>query len=184
MRNICVRDAPCWDQTPRTCFRVECKTAFASARARTQVTNAYTKRDIENSFPCTQMFVQTRNEKMSSTAIASEETCKIMEMTHRFLSESWQRELSSIPSEKSSENRFPITVIFPTSKPKIFLVYLSTIPSDYVIASVPFLLQISDLSLTYFIVHIAFTQLALHLHHSNSFPCPVTSLTTLLQFFP
>ena len=59
----CVRNAPCWDQTLRTCFRFECKTATASARVRTRAANAYTKRDIENSFPGTQMFVQAKNKK-------------------------------------------------------------------------------------------------------------------------
>ena len=28
MSNICERDAPCWDQTLRACFYVECKTAI------------------------------------------------------------------------------------------------------------------------------------------------------------
>ena len=48
----------------QNCVRVkcfECKTATASARARTRAANAYTKRDIENLFPGTQMFVQARN---------------------------------------------------------------------------------------------------------------------------
>ena len=75
MRNIGVRDAPCWDQNSEcvkcveykllllTCFRFECKTVSASARARTREVNAYTKRGIENSFPGTQMFVRTRNKK-------------------------------------------------------------------------------------------------------------------------
>ena len=73
MRNIGVRDAPCWDQNServkcfdyklllRTCIRFECKTATDSARVRTRAANAYTKRGIENSFPGTQMFVQARN---------------------------------------------------------------------------------------------------------------------------
>ena len=34
----------------RTCFRFECKTAIASAHARTRITNAYTKCGIENSY--------------------------------------------------------------------------------------------------------------------------------------
>ena len=75
MRNICVRDAPCWDQNServkcfkyklwlRTCFRVECKIATASARARTRAANAYTKRAIKNSFPGIHMFVQARYKK-------------------------------------------------------------------------------------------------------------------------
>ena len=75
MRNVCVRDALCGDQNServkcfeyklllRTRFRLECKTATGSARERTRAANAYTKRGIENSFPGTQMFVQTMNKK-------------------------------------------------------------------------------------------------------------------------
>ena len=37
------------------------QTVTDSARARTRVANAHTKRGIENSFPGTQMFVQARN---------------------------------------------------------------------------------------------------------------------------
>ena len=63
MRNICERDAACWDQTLRTCFRFECKTATGSAHAWTWVANAHKKRGIENSFPGTQMFPQAINNK-------------------------------------------------------------------------------------------------------------------------
>ena len=45
----------------RTCFRFECETATVSARARTRAANAHAERDIENSFPGTQMFVYPRN---------------------------------------------------------------------------------------------------------------------------
>ena len=51
MRNICVRDAPCWDRTLRTCFRFECKTATASARARTRAVSAYTNVALKIHFP-------------------------------------------------------------------------------------------------------------------------------------
>ena len=50
-------------------FRFECKTATASARARTRAANTYTKRDIENSFPGTQMSMQARNKKNVFNAI-------------------------------------------------------------------------------------------------------------------
>ena len=56
---LCTR-CPCWDQTPKvSMLRVQnCK---CPARAVTAAGNAYTKRDIENSFPGTQMFVQAKN---------------------------------------------------------------------------------------------------------------------------
>ena len=79
MCNICIRDAPFWDQTfervkcfeykllLRTCFHFESNTVTDFERARTRAANAYTKRGIENSFPGSLMFVQARNKKMSST---------------------------------------------------------------------------------------------------------------------
>ena len=47
MRNVCVRDAPCWDQNSERVKCVECKLLLC-ARPRTDRWNAYTKRDIEN----------------------------------------------------------------------------------------------------------------------------------------
>ena len=81
MRNICVRDTPCWDKLRervkcfeyklqlRTCSRFECKTATGSARAQTRAANAYTRCGIENSFPGTQMFVQARNNNVFNSNI-------------------------------------------------------------------------------------------------------------------
>ena len=61
MRNICVDDAPFWDQNSERVKCFECKTATDSARAVTGAANAYKRRVIENSFRGTQMFVQARN---------------------------------------------------------------------------------------------------------------------------
>ena len=53
----------------RTCFHFERKTATGCTRARTRAANAHTKRGFENSFPGTEMFVQARNKKKSSTNV-------------------------------------------------------------------------------------------------------------------
>ena len=65
MRDVCVRTelctrCPCSNRTANVLMLRVQNYEFA-ARAATDAANAYTKRDIENPFPGTQMFVRARN---------------------------------------------------------------------------------------------------------------------------
>ena len=68
MRNISVRDVPCWDPNVLNALSTNCicERVFASSanlQLALPVRGLDTKRGIENSFPCTQTFVQARNKK-------------------------------------------------------------------------------------------------------------------------
>ena len=70
MRNIGVRDAPCWDpnalnasSTNCNCERVFAQNCNWLCPCADSSDECVTKRGSENSFPGTQMFVQARNKK-------------------------------------------------------------------------------------------------------------------------